>query len=219
MRKEILHVSLKQFLKHGIRRMSVQKLVQPLNISTKTVYKYFENKEDLIKQSLHLYYDQKFESLKSSAERLPVIPLLCDLWHGALKSELNINQAFFHDLIYYYPELSEKFTSVSENRFVQFYIQIIKRGMAEGFVLHDIHPEAILDCMSILYTATVRKRQLKNFNLAPLDLLRNTMIVYIRGICTPNGITALDRHIHKSLSVKSVAPSHEKLTHNISNVN
>ena len=75
--------------------MSVQKLVQPLNISTKTVYKYFGNKEDLIKQSLDLYYDQKFESLKRNAERLPVTPMLFVLWHGALKTELNINQAIF----------------------------------------------------------------------------------------------------------------------------
>ena len=63
MKFEILQTSLEQFLKQGICKMSVQTLVQPLNISIKTVYKYFDNKEELQKEALLFY----------SSEQIPVI--------------------------------------------------------------------------------------------------------------------------------------------------
>ena len=64
MKNEILQTSLQYFLKHGIRKMSNDKLVEILGISTKTLYKYFKNKEDLLEQSLNYYYAQQYELLK-----------------------------------------------------------------------------------------------------------------------------------------------------------
>ena len=54
MKRKILQTSLEQFLKYGIRKMSVQKLVEPLPISTKTVYKHSKNKEDLGKEPFRI---------------------------------------------------------------------------------------------------------------------------------------------------------------------
>ena len=42
----IIEASLQQFLEHGIKQMTIQKLIEPLGLSTKTVYKYFADKED-----------------------------------------------------------------------------------------------------------------------------------------------------------------------------
>jgi len=44
----IIEVSLQQFLKHGIKQTTIQKLIEPLRLSTKTFYKYFADKEDLL---------------------------------------------------------------------------------------------------------------------------------------------------------------------------
>jgi len=45
MKEKIIEIALQQFLKHGIRKMTVQKLTGPLGVSTKTVYNFFNNKE------------------------------------------------------------------------------------------------------------------------------------------------------------------------------
>ena len=57
----IIEVSLQQFLEHGIKQMTIHKLVDPLGLSTKTVYKYFADKEDLLKQCLFLHYSELSE--------------------------------------------------------------------------------------------------------------------------------------------------------------
>lgn len=195
MKKEIIQISLEQFLKHGIRKMSVQKLVAPLGISTKTVYKHFENKEDLLKQALLFYYDRQYQALEEQAKNLSVVFLLCNIWYGAIDAELKVNQAFFRDLLYYYPELNEKFTAITADKFLKPLIRIIQRGIDEGILEGDIIPEIALDGMVLLYTTIIRKEQFKKFNLTPLDLLSNTMLVYVKGLCTRNGLEECNEHI------------------------
>ena len=47
-KQKIIQGALQQFLTHGIRKMTMQKLVEAMGLSTKTVYKYFTDKEDLL---------------------------------------------------------------------------------------------------------------------------------------------------------------------------
>ena len=60
-KERIIEVSLQQFLEHGIKQMTIQNLVEPLGLSTKTVYKYFADKEDLLKQCLFMHYTELYE--------------------------------------------------------------------------------------------------------------------------------------------------------------
>ena len=105
MKEKILQTSLEQFLKFGIRKMSIQKLVSPLGISTKTVYKYFKNKEELLKEVLNLHYNQQYQLLEKLSENQNAVTLFYDIWHQAVLREFGINNIFFRDLHYYYPEL------------------------------------------------------------------------------------------------------------------
>ena len=58
MKEQIIETSLQQFLKYGIKKMTVQKLIEPMGISTKTVYKYFSDKEDLLRHCLLEHYSK-----------------------------------------------------------------------------------------------------------------------------------------------------------------
>ena len=72
---KIVEVALEQFLKHGIRSMTIKKLIGPMGISTKTVYKYFSSKEDLLAECLRVLYgghEQQRKPGKSPAFTLQV---------------------------------------------------------------------------------------------------------------------------------------------------
>src|ERR1700759_1556458 len=108
MKDKIIEVSLQQFLKHGIRKMTVQKLVEPIGISTKTVYKYFSDKEDLLKHCLQKHYSVlalQFEAIKNESAN-PVITIF-KIWHQAIELDFGVNHIFYHDLNYYYPKLQD----------------------------------------------------------------------------------------------------------------
>ena len=195
MKDKILQTAHRQFLKYGIRKISIQKLVAPLGISTKTVYKYYKNKEELLEEVLHLYHTQQYQMLENLSTDQNVVPLLFDIWYMAVEREHKVNKVFFQDLHYYYPELERKTEAAIGGKFWKRFLEIVEKGINEGLFKKNIIPVVVLEGMSALYKAIARNGQFKKFPVSPYDIMLNTIAIYIRGFCTRKGIKELDKHI------------------------
>lgn len=195
MKDEILQTSLRQFFKYGIRKISIQKLVAPLGISTKTVYKYFKNKEELLEESLKFFFAQQYELLEGIAANQGAVTLLFDIWYKGIEMESKVNKTFFHELHHYYPELADRIDALNGKRFWKQFLYIIRRGIDEGVFRNDINPEVVLEGISVLYLSIVRKGQFKKFRISSYDIMLNTIVPCVRGICTSKGIKELDQYI------------------------
>jgi len=195
MKEEIVQKSLKLFLKHGIRKMSNQKLVDSLGISTKTIYKYFKNKEELLEEVLHFYHNRQYDMLQNLPNEQHAACLFFDVWQIAVEMEYEVNKAFYLDLHHYYPELEKKVEGAIAQRFERHFLSIIHRGVEQGAFRPDILPEVALRSILTLHRAAVRAEPFKQFRLSPTDLLLNTTATYIRGLCTEGGLIALEEHI------------------------
>ena len=204
MKEDILQKSLKLFLKHGIRGMSNNKLVELLGISTKTVYKHFTNKEELLEEVLYLYHGIQYEKLQNLPTDQNAACLFFDVWQIAVETEYKVNKVFYDDLNYYYPELEKKVEKAIGKKFEAFFLSIITRGIAEGCFRKEIPPEIALRSVLVLHRAAVRGEHFKKFRLSANDLLLDTTVVYIRGLCTDKSIQALDNHIRKHQLAGSV---------------
>jgi AcrR family transcriptional regulator len=211
MKEQILHTALKQFLQFGIREMSIQRLVEPIGISTKTFYKFFKNKEQLLEEALHLFYQQQQEMWRQRSVGQNTITLFFDIWRWAADNEFRVNKALYQDLNHYYPELKEKIELSEGEIFFRQFTQIIQKGIEEGVFEASITPEVILSSIVVLYVAAVREEQFKRFHLSQFDLLLNTVAVYIRGFSTQKGIEELEQHL------QAIQPSNrEKLAKRVS---
>ena len=215
MKEEILQTSLKQFLKYGIREMSIQKLIEPLGISTKTVYKYFKNKEELLEDALHLHYAQQYQLLEELSSDQKSVPLLLDIWYKAFEMEYKVTNAFFKDLQYYYPELEIKIQAAIGEKFTKQFTYIIQKGMDEAVFQDSINPELVIEGIFVLYDATIRTERFKPFRVSPLEILLNTIVVYIKGFCTTKGIQALEEHIQTFQPFGRGKKPKEKVTNHI----
>lgn len=195
MKDEILQTSLTQFLKYGIREMSIQKLIAPLGISTKTVYKYFKNKEELLEEVLYLYHNQKYELLQNLPAGRSTVCLLFDIWQNAVETEYKVNNAFFQDLHYYYPELSRKVELNITKKFSDRFIEIIEQGVAEGVFRNDIIPEVVLEGIYALYISVARDQKIRKPFIPLFAIILNTLAAYLRGVSTDKGVLELDAYI------------------------
>jgi AcrR family transcriptional regulator len=195
MKKEIIEKSLELFLKHGLREMSNQKLVEQLGISTKTVYKYFKNKEELLEDVLHLYHGIQYKKLEALPTEQNAASLFFDVWRIALDMEYTINKDFYQDLHYYYPDLEKKVNAIIGGKFERFFISIIQNGIEQQTFRQEIPPELALKSVLVLLQSVVRTDEFKSLGLTTTDLLLNTITPYIRGMCTIQGVQALDEHI------------------------
>jgi AcrR family transcriptional regulator len=191
---KIIEASLALFLKNGIKKMTVQNLVKEMDLSTKTVYKYFEDKEDLLKQCLVVHYKamgNKVSSLEFNAPN-PVVGLI-NLWHGALELDFGVNHVFYHDLNYYYPTLQDLIIKKTFSKTSSILKKFIEAGIKGGYFRKEIHPLMMIAVMETLYTAITRSENFKHTKLGPDEILKNSMELFIRGHCTEKGLKAIEK--------------------------
>jgi len=195
MKNEILQTALDQFLKYGIREMSIKKLIEPLGISTKTVYKYYKNKEELLEEVLQLLYNQQYQQVENLSADKNVVTLLFDIWYLAIEKAYDVSDLFHKDLHYYYPELETKIEKAIGSKFGQQFQNLIQKGIIQGVFKEDLIPEVAMEGIYVLYNSIARTDLFKRFGVSPYEILLNTIALYIRGFCTLKGIQELEEYI------------------------
>jgi AcrR family transcriptional regulator len=204
MKDEIAEVALKQFLKVGVREMSISKLIEKLGISTKTVYKYFKNKEDLLEEALLLFYANEYRELDELSTDENAVHLLLEIWYKAVQVEYDLNNLLFQDLRYYYPELLQRVNRIISNKFEEKFVQIIEKGIKEDHFQNNIVPEVVMASIYTLYIKAFRTEDFKRFNISSFDLYLNTILIYIKGLCTQNGLKELQECTKKFKPMTSI---------------
>ena len=195
MKEKIIETSLLEFLKHGIRKMTMQKLALALGISTKTMYKYFDNKEELLEKCLIVHYketDKKLLEIKDNSPNMVVA--LCAVFAKSMELDFGTNHLFYHDLNYYYPELQDKTIKLYSNKAGEILTGIVEKGIADGDFQGHLQAPIILTAMSVLYRSVTRSEEYKTLRVKPSELIKHTIDVYLRGICTDKGLIIFKQH-------------------------
>ncbi|MGZ3749878.1 MAG: TetR/AcrR family transcriptional regulator [Mucilaginibacter sp.] len=194
MKKKITEVALERFMQYGIRSMTIKKLVEPLGISTKTVYKHFKNKEELLSECLNMMYGifyNEFNALLKSNEN-PVVILLT-LFRGTFGKDFGAARAFFYDLNHYYPELQNAAIGDGRDIFINMMTPVVERGIAERYFIDQMYPAITLNGIEILYTSITRSDRYAQFDVSPAVLFHNLVEIFLRGMCTESGIKQIEK--------------------------
>jgi len=195
MKEKIIETSLQEFLAHGIRQMTMQKLVVPLGISTKTMYKYFSNKEDLLEECLIIHYKETDKKLLEITDSSPnMVIALYSVFAKSMDVDFGANHLFYHDLNYYYPELQDKAIKLYSSKAGEILIDIIEKGILDGDFQGHLQAPIILTAIGVLYRSVTRNEAYKMFEVKPSELMKHTIDVYLRGICTSKGLLIFNQH-------------------------
>ncbi len=194
MKEKIIETSLQQFLNNGIREMTMKRLVLALGISTKTMYKYFNNKEELLEECLKVHYKEMDIGISSVIADSPnAVASLCRVYAKSMELDFGTNHLFYHDLNYYYPELQDKVINLYSQKAGEILIGIIAKGISDGDFQAHLKPLLVLTAISLLYTSVTRNKVFENFDAKPGELIKHTIDVYLRGICTQKGLQLINQ--------------------------
>jgi AcrR family transcriptional regulator len=191
----IIETALERFLQYGIRNMTILKLVEPLGISTKTVYKYFASKEALLQECLHVLYDgyyNEFTAILASRDN-PVNKLLI-LFRATLGKDFGMSREFFHDLNYYYPELQNEAINRVRSNYGTLMVPLVEDGIKKCYFLDHLDPQLALKGISTLYASITRDEEYRDYKGSPYPLFKNMVEIYIRGMCTEKGLKEIDNN-------------------------
>ena len=137
---------------HGIKRITIDMLAKECGISKKTVYKYFNSKDEIVQQ----FADNIISTLRKEFDKIQLIednPELAMNKFFEIIYEIirHLPSTIIEDARRFYPEIENKINKVREEYTIVF-IKTIKKGIQSG-VFRDINPNFIEG----FYTAAVTK--------------------------------------------------------------
>ena len=148
---EILERASAVYMKYGIKTVTMDDLAGEIGISKKTIYKYFDDKNDLVRSIIEMKVSMDAAICVNCMQNSEnAIDDLFNLSKLVVEHFSNINPAVFYDLRKYHPDawgVMEK----HKWEFVQSMIQEnVERGIKENIYRKSLHPEI----MSRLYVSS-----------------------------------------------------------------
>jgi len=194
--KDIMDCALGMYNKYGVRSVTMDDVAKELGISKKTIYKYFENKADLIHKSIRNKFAEIQRSLMEiHAKTTNAIDELIEVDQVVCRIMRNHNHSMHFQLQKYYPET---FSEVFEGRHEMLSMMIrenIESGKRDGLY----RPEASTEVISFLYCAkmeTMPEEEQQLFENHSMPFVMHQALEYhIRGLATAKGLEYLEQKL------------------------
>jgi AcrR family transcriptional regulator len=189
MKEKILERAVQDFLSYGFKNVTMDDLAQKLGISKKTIYEYFDNKNQLVFEASHAIFDTVMADITNiyKQETNPIQGLF-EIKKIALKFLIDDQQSPQYQLQKYYPkiysELKEKELTVLGSHF--------KKSLEKGIKTGLFRSEIDTDFVTRLYFNGIRG--IRDISLFPVKkykiekLLIQYFEYHFRAIATPKGL-------------------------------
>jgi AcrR family transcriptional regulator len=141
-REQLLQTGETLFIRHGMRRVTVEEICRQADVSKPTFYKFFENKAALAEQIVKQWIADALEQINKIEEAdMPFPEKLTEML--AIKQELSARPGpeFFEDLIPLEIDLGYA---------LQHVMRFIIKAQKEGDIRADIRPEVLMAAFNLL---------------------------------------------------------------------
>ncbi len=186
------------YLKFGIRGVTMDDVANEFGISKKTLYQYFNDKEDLVAQVIDYYLENPIFKLNSE-DSVNTIDRYFALRQHVAKMIKHFNNNLEFELKKTYPELFKKVHKFKRERIYNDTLESIHDGIKEGLVRPDIDPDVVskLQVGRLLCTLNPDNEIFSDEEVSTIELFDKMMDYHIHAICTEKGIKYYREQLNK----------------------
>ncbi len=191
-KKQILEKAKLEFAKYGYSNVKTDTIAQLVGISKKTLYNYFNSKEELLVTIL----DNELQRIKSLIKSLindletnefDFIEILIRLWNIMSDSSSLLTKEFFEDISKSLPKQWEKLENFRKDQMKLNFGRIHTIGVQKGYVKSNINKDILyLIFYNSLHNILVPEI-VSNLPLTTKDTLQNIFDVLLTGALTDIG--------------------------------
>lgn len=198
-RTRILKYAQVKYFTEGFYKTSMDVLAAEMQVSKKTIYKYFATKNHLVEavvQDTMKYLSSKIDEIVNNDQNavLKILSLLDFL----SKSILRASEKWMVDIKEHMPGLWIKIDKFRSKKMVVILSKIIEQGKSEGYIENKPN-EIIITILITSIRAIINPNFLSENKLKVNDALPVTFEILLKGILTEKGIELF----YKSLSAKA----------------
>lgn len=189
LRSKILTVAMAMFKKNGIKSVKMDDIANALQISKRTLYEIYDNKErlllecvreDRVKTRTHL---MEFASHKGDE-----MDILIEFFKMKMGDLEKINPRFFTELQKYSGVVDYFHQSRDEE--MQKSIEFIESGVEHGYFLKELNYSIVVRIADASMNYFIANEMYLKYDAK--ELFRNFWIVLLRGFCTSKGAARLE---------------------------
>ncbi len=174
-----------KFLSDGFSKVTMDELSQNLGISKKTMYQYFESKDELLNAVMELQMREvggRVNSILSSSEDF--ISKLVNLWTTIGRMVCRISKQFQDDMRRYRPDLWKRVDTMRREIFQKHFGKMIDDGIRHGLVRNDVNKDVIVLMYISSLQGVVNPTVVSENSFSTEEAFKTIMRVYLDGILT-----------------------------------
>ena len=191
---------MRMFVTHGVKAVRMDDIAHELSVSKRTLYELFGDKEELLYQSVKLYSEQlriKREHMVESAENELEMMIIClrDMINTSpVSSRMRKNISRFYPEVY--RRLESEFTSMMRDNISKWVKVCVQKGYFTTTAECDLIINILYGSSQGLVTSELFESREPT---EVISMLSYTLVVFIRGLCTPKGVEIIDKSFSKYL--------------------
>lgn len=188
-KQKILQKAEEMFQKFGYSKVTMEEIASSLNISKKTLYKHFSNKEHILKEMVHenkCEVDNFIEELMND-KATPFIEKLKKFMNFIAKISKKMEGTMVHDIMKSHPEVWKDIEQFRENRAYKNLSNLIKDGITDGIFRNDVNTEVVvLAYVSAIHTL-INPDTLSKLPVSADQAFSDILKILFEGLFTSDG--------------------------------
>lgn len=183
-KSDLLECSILNFTQFGSKRFTLDELANSMGISKKTIYKYFDTKEDLVSQSLSYLLDKylaEIEGIVKDTTEDPLVKIIL-IYTKGFEYLKYFKPSFLFGIKKYYPKADKVFNDFSEQLVHGTILSLLTEAQEKDYLQKQVQINLICD----LYFLRIDNIAFKNDNLFDLYsnevLLQHLIVFNLKGI-------------------------------------
>jgi AcrR family transcriptional regulator len=193
-RERIIEGAAQLFRMYGIKAVTMDSIAAHLGMSKRTIYEIFSDKDELLVGVLKWMTEKQKELvikvLNNSENAIAAIFKLLEVNRDHFQE---MSPAFQADLKRFHQEVLMKNNEKCEMPDYKNTKMVIERGIKEKHFRKDVDPDLANRCMDYLAKAIINNELYPYDQFTRREVIKNTIINYMRGISTSEGIELINK--------------------------
>jgi AcrR family transcriptional regulator len=184
------------FMKYGFKSITMDDIARELGVSKKTLYQFFEDKNDLVNQTIDFHIESDMQICCSiENEGHDPIEFMLEMSKSITEKHRKVNVSVLFDLRKYFKAAWDKFDNFKSNFIYTQMLNNINKGKELGLYRQDIVSELIaklyVHSIDFMMKPELYQEISTDFQYIHQEILRH----HLRGICTEKGLKRIDKLI------------------------
>jgi len=169
-----------------------------LNISKKTVYEHFKDKEDLVSKVMMLEYDYRCAFLSVIEKKdMNAIEELFEVYKMINGMFKDYNPSMEYDIRKYYPDLSIKIKEIRRKRMYDSILDNLNKGKKEGLYRKGLNTKIIAK-LHVFRTENLFENDLFTMEeLTSFKVFHEIFVYHLQGVLSQDGRALFESDIEK----------------------